>query len=151
MGTENPADLTTRGLMGTQLRDSSLWSKGPQWLRLEKHQWPTSHGDVEHTNDSVGEMRLEDQKKMDRDATLFSLDCKELIDSTRFSSFRRLLRVTAYVLRFLHNIRNPKAKEVGELLTKDIDAAEWIWIRLLQGILKKHPKYALMEVKDIYR
>ena len=31
-GSENPADLITRGLLGDKLADSSMWLHGPTWL-----------------------------------------------------------------------------------------------------------------------
>ena len=37
---ENPADIATRGKAPTEL--SSMWWKGPSWLRKCEQQWPTS-------------------------------------------------------------------------------------------------------------
>lgn len=38
-GTENPADLASRGASVAQLR-FALWMEGPAWLQLPPHLWP---------------------------------------------------------------------------------------------------------------
>ena len=37
---DNPADLLTRGITSSQLKSSTLWKQGPQWLP-SKDNWPT--------------------------------------------------------------------------------------------------------------
>ena len=36
----NPADLPTRGLSVTELKDSKLWWNGPEWLLQKMEDWP---------------------------------------------------------------------------------------------------------------
>jgi hypothetical protein len=37
---ENPADLVSRGVDASVLRNLSLWWNGPAWLQLEETSWP---------------------------------------------------------------------------------------------------------------
>lgn len=41
-GTDNPADLLTRGVSAEQLKSSSLWWNGPRWLAGPTNGWPKS-------------------------------------------------------------------------------------------------------------
>ena len=145
-GTENPADLTSRGLFATQLKDNLLWTKGPDWLMLSPEKWPVKERDVEHTDESIKEMRVEDQKKVEFTCASIALNCHEVIDVDRFSSFRKLLRVTAYVRRFIHNTRYPEKKIApGEPNPVELKEAEIMWIRTMQEDLKRDPKYSNLE------
>lgn len=38
----NPADLATRGLTPSELKDNKLWWHGPEWLILDENNWPIS-------------------------------------------------------------------------------------------------------------
>ena len=38
---ENPADLPSRGLSNSDLKENSLWWKGPEWLKQDQISWPT--------------------------------------------------------------------------------------------------------------
>ena len=38
---ENPADLPIRGLSSSDLKENSLWWKGPEWLKQDQISWPT--------------------------------------------------------------------------------------------------------------
>ncbi|XP_075542076.1 uncharacterized protein LOC142576031 [Dermacentor variabilis] len=40
-GSNNPADLITRGILPSALRESELWWKGPRWLQEDDTCWPT--------------------------------------------------------------------------------------------------------------
>lgn len=39
-GSNNPADLITRGCSAEELLGNQLWWKGPDWLRLTPNAWP---------------------------------------------------------------------------------------------------------------
>ena len=44
---ENPADITSRGIKATALRESSLWLHGPEFLSKESAYWPIQPVNVE--------------------------------------------------------------------------------------------------------
>jgi len=41
-GNENPADLGSRGVPASELKDSKLWWEGPNWLSGDRECWPTN-------------------------------------------------------------------------------------------------------------
>jgi hypothetical protein len=56
-----------------------------------------------------------------------------LLDATRFSKWIKLVRCTAWVLRFVHNVARGKLeKRHGELDVEEIQEAEYYWIRHVQ-------------------
>ena len=67
------------------------------------------------------------------------LDLNKVIDIERFSSLRKLLRVTCYVLRFVNALKTKKldkqtvAKRSEHLTSSEARQAELLWIRSLQG------------------
>ena len=46
-GSQNPADLVTRGIPTSKLRDCKLWGKGPHWPQQLRSHWPV--GEVPKT------------------------------------------------------------------------------------------------------
>ena len=58
-----------------------------------------------------------------------------VMDINRYSSYTKLLRITAYLLRFVHNAsheRSKKNRKVGYLTQEDLVAAERLWIQASQ-------------------
>ena len=62
---------------------------------------------------------------------------QNVINCEEFNNYQKLLRVTAYVLRFCKNIRSKKLQVkvessdnflVGELSVKEISEAELLWV-----------------------
>ena len=102
---------------------SSIWWHGPVWLAKHVQQWPDSKFT---NNDSSPE--IESEIKGSKSFYEAKLVCGEDspgksvetkpnlsdIDETRYSSLIKLLRVTAWVLRFIH-----KLKKQGELLNTE--------------------------------
>ncbi len=39
--TDNPADISSRGMLPAELLQKSLWWHGPEWLLLSPNHWPT--------------------------------------------------------------------------------------------------------------
>ena len=64
---------------------------------------------------------------------------KPPVEPLRFSSWQKLTRVTAYVLRFVHNIKSshsdPRNRGSGPLLPEEINTAETFWIVSAQAEL----------------
>ena len=64
----------------------------------------------------------------------------EVIDVARFGDLKKLLRVTAYVCRFVTNLKlRRKGDEfvVGQLRVAEICEAEKMWVRCEQSIISK--------------
>ena len=69
----------------------------------------------------------------------------ELIDATRYSSMARLFRVTAYVLRFVDNLKKCVEKRdttIGSFSSEEVDNAEQKWIKDMQFPMSLQANYA---------
>ena len=74
---------------------------------------------------------------------------ERVIDLEKFSSSEKLFRVTAWVLRFLGNLKAGKQgenKQFGELSVHKLVEAERVWIKEAQTKLKTDEKYAQFSV-----
>ena len=67
------------------------------------------------------------------------LDLNKIIDINRFSSLKKFLRVTGYVVRFIDALRaarqgkRPVKGKVETLTASEVKRAELMWIRSIQG------------------
>ncbi|KAL3075407.1 hypothetical protein niasHT_036127 [Heterodera trifolii] len=115
-GTSNPADIASRGAKATELLDNNLWQFGPNWLTLKEEEWPMDQ--------IIFDPEVERHKVTDElpimEMTLPTMEHpsqKALIDETRFSSFIKLKRTMALVLRLLQPRRaEPKKGNLKEKL-----------------------------------
>ena len=98
----NPAELGSRGALASELIKSRIWWQGPHWLLMEREHWPT-----ELLLDSTSDV-TEEKKKSSVALTIAEdrpTGISKVIDINTFSSLDRLFRVTAYVLRFIANVK----------------------------------------------
>lgn len=122
---ENPADCATRGLTPTEISKFSLWWNGPRWLREPHHTWPDSR--LPHMEFS--ETALEAKSlKVHIHATSADVN---FID--RFSTYNKLVRITAYVLRFSVNAQTRKQRNTGPLSASELDSALRCVVRMVQA------------------
>ena len=122
--TENPADLLTRGLSTEELTNNRLWFNGPSWITNEQgrpQSSTTNHIADAHINTCpVTEDKQENE------------GIHNVINVQRYSGFYKLLRVTSYVQRFVHNARNTKDDRITGPLSEEINSAELRWIKCRQ-------------------
>ena len=82
-----------------------------------------------------------------------------MIDVTEYSSFTTLIRVTAYVIRFLMNLKAKKSGNltiVRELTRNELQNPETIWLKNVQASMKMEEKFnqvklSLNVVEDDHR
>ena len=121
-GKENPADCASRGLPPHQLPDFELWWKGPAWLKGTPH-WLTDTANQEDSTDLEA-----------RDVSTLVTRGKEVDLNyflTLYSSIQRLLRITAWCLRWPRRHTTREGRGHG-LLPLEIEAARMHWIRVVQ-------------------
>jgi transposase InsO family protein len=121
---DNPADLLTRGISASQFKNSSLWFHGPTWISTPDN-WPVWQVDTYVTMATIT-----DPVNRQDDTTTLPQKNISFIDVSRFSSLTKLLRVTAYVLRFINNCRGRRQNE--PLSTDELRRAEELCIRSCQ-------------------
>ena len=126
--TENAADLLTRGITHTQLKSSQLWFQGPPWLTFESN-WPTWSPACIHHIQATEEAEI---ATLEEEQNTIQPSISQVIDISRHNKLTKLLRVTAYVLRFIDNIKNQSQKNTEPLTVSEIDRAQRLWIQSAQ-------------------
>ncbi|XP_053406534.1 uncharacterized protein LOC123530253 [Mercenaria mercenaria] len=126
---DNPADLLTRGISADIFLDNQLWNTGPSWL-TNRVQWPT--WEYEHVTPQT---TTEKNAGNSEEISVSSLQCSDtlgihnVIDITHYSSYTKLLRVTANVMRFINNCRQNANRQTGSLSASELHDAEIPWLR----------------------
>ncbi|XP_055601508.1 uncharacterized protein LOC129750567 [Uranotaenia lowii] len=104
----NVADLATKWGQGGQLNSNSPWFQGPEFLKLDEQHWPKPKS-ILATNE---EMKL---CGIHHGITV----PVPIIDPLRYSRWTRMLRVTAYILRYFNNVQKKRSKLNSIYLTRD--------------------------------
>ena len=129
---ENPADLGSRG--GPVAQDNDLWWRGPKWLS-HPSAWPV---DITATAETLAEaktvreiFKLATDQEADRfDAVL-----------NRYGLWR-VLRISGWVARFVHNTRSPPLeRETGPLTTEELSTQRRFWEKRAQQEGMKSENY----------
>lgn len=124
---ENPADCASRGITPLLLLSHSLWWNGPIWLRNSVANWSLADQPIQLN----AEVNMEERRSFLVLATVSVQPAWEL--RTKFSSLTRLLRVSAYCLRFINNCRNV-VKVKGCITPVELERALQYWIKVTQAI-----------------
>ena len=124
---DNPADLLNRGLSTSQLRTSHLWTHGPYWL-LTQADWPA------WTPTPVLCLQSEEEPEPPKNTTepTESHSTLSIIDLSRYSSIHRVLSTTAYVLRWINNVRKNQTKLCGPLSSGELTDARRCLVKAVQ-------------------
>ena len=120
-GSLNPADICSRGCPVTDLAPDGVWFKGPAFLWSRPADWPAAPARL---TDRAGEEQAAEM----RATTCVTVTAEPAINPSRFSSWLRLLRVTAWVHRFAHNSRNKMDRRAGPLTAQELREAEHFWL-----------------------
>ena len=132
----NPADIISRGCTVAKLK-SNTWFKGPTWMKLSMKEWPIEFPDIAATPEGALEIRGSDNRKFQDCVSLVvtALDISAILSFSKYSSSRKLFRVTAWVRRFIENIKNlreGRALRVGDLCVEEVEGAERSWLLSVQ-------------------
>ena len=120
----NVADYLTRGKSPSEIDENSVWQQGPEFLKEPENHWPVSQ--------NCCDVQLEKTIMTTDVRSTDSLSAR--INIQRFSSYTRLIRVTARVLS-MYKRKQGKAsfKNAFKPLTpKDIEDAEVFWTKEAQ-------------------
>ena len=109
-GEDNPADLLTRGLSSKVLPENGLWWNGPKWLASSC--WPIEEQRIEESSEFVEKER---EPKQITTRTCAVIIKEPVIDPCRYEKWSTLIRVTAYVLRWVHVQKSGVSSESREL------------------------------------
>ena len=126
----NVADDLTKGISVTEM--NGRWFNGPDFLQLEEQLWPVEDGKAD--------LKEVNKEKRKVEVAFAAAITEPVVNSQNFSTWKRLLRVTAYVNCFCHNIRSRSSRDkeknqanVGPLNADEIVCAEEYWIKKAQA------------------
>ena len=133
-GKLNPADIPSKGLSLSSKNNLELWLHGPEFLSLNRDEWPSGNlsvtkwqlcsdgeSNLSNENDSsalkgglssVNNENTEDQigiesfNMITSIALQISTGISNIIKINEYNSLNKLLSVTSYVLRFVNNLKS---------------------------------------------
>lgn len=125
-GVDNPADLVSRGTTSEQLKNAALWWHGPEWLATPRENWPEPTVQIlsaEEQKNIQAESKTRIVAVTVKDTTnVLSIKSNDGTNNSepliaRRSTLGSILRVTAYIQRFVFNIRKKMASN-GRMRTR---------------------------------
>ena len=139
---QNPADIASRGTTATQLVENKLWWNGPEFLIKSNEHWPSQPSNSQEDDSELKSPRVSVSTSIVNVAQIPNI--LKLVDTSKYSTIGRLLRVTAYVLRFINNLKKRVENldiTVGQITCEEIDSAELKWIKDIQHPMSKQANY----------
>ncbi|XP_065683794.1 uncharacterized protein LOC136096460 [Hydra vulgaris] len=144
----NPADIISRGTNLKTLSSNKTWFNGPALLYNDPKDWPKF--ELRNVIDKIEEITTNlvlNEHYLDL----------SIIDITRFNNYLRLLRVTAFVLRFITNLKLKKDKKhlkLSNLDSIEIEKAFKTWIIFVQRAITTDKNFKQLQLdlnlKNIY-
>ena len=161
-GVQNPADIPSRGLDVTNPGRREKWLNGPKYLRLPQECWPINPEVLKNDRD---EMCKEDKNvsvnvafETLSDSVDITLETKlnmdVIINKRSFNSFKKLVMVTAYVMRFIDNCRRLIKKmqlKQGEISLDERMHAKRLWLRNEQSQINEKQLNQFKQALGAYR
>ena len=104
---DDSAGIASRGCSAQVLAKSKLWWERPSWLKKEEMHWPQETKILENNEGELSHVRCE-EKPITMSLTVktkssICINNIEIID--RIFNFGKMIRITAYVFRFIHNTK----------------------------------------------
>ena len=141
-GEENPADIPTRRSNVSKLERNSMWWNGPSWV-MSTQLVPLASENSAELADMPMECTKELKVKGNAETSVLCMkmetvrNLSKVITIERYSSYKKLVQITGYVLRFLHNCRKRSSRRIDELSVDETHRAEKILIQSSQCTFDK--------------
>ncbi|KAI5734956.1 hypothetical protein M8J77_012447 [Diaphorina citri] len=120
----NSADPASRGLRPSQLVNNGLWFRGPSFLKSDPDSWPTQPVTLKSKN-------LPERKPI---VLVTKAEANQLILTVqKYSSLDKLKRVMAYVLRFIHDVKNPSDQRSNTLSISELRDSLLVCVKISQN------------------
>jgi hypothetical protein len=125
---DNPADVASRGSLPQDLQDHELWWHGPPSYHVPFEQWPARKL-IKH-EEEVAEL-----KPVQTVLAVTTIDSTDEYTARieRWSSYQKAIRVTGWVLRFIHRCRRRQTPSTIHFSTKEIALAKELCIQRTQA------------------
>ena len=141
-GELNPADLPSRGLTAKELSTSTTWWNGPSFLYLPENEWPNISQSEQINEEEILQESVKNEPAVTHSLIITACDkfnpkFDQIIDIGRCSNVTKLLRVTAYVLRFINKLKNRTLEirkgKIEDITSAELKNAEKLWIKSVQS------------------
>ncbi|XP_035906396.1 uncharacterized protein LOC118509627 isoform X2 [Anopheles stephensi] len=124
-GCDNPADLVSRGCLGSELLHETKWWQGPSWLSLPEQFWPQT---IAANQNVIAEQEKRTQPVLSHVAIESPLQDIFL----RYSSITKLRRMVGYWIQYF-KILQKKMSPTRVLCSQSIREADIALCRLVQA------------------
>ncbi|CAB4009922.1 uncharacterized protein LOC110248986, partial [Paramuricea clavata] len=135
-GNENPADAGSHGILPKDIINHDLWWSGQHWLKSDPSTWesklviPRPLEAVLTSGIREEDLKLKDKREVSMPVNTTNILPRPVIDINRYSSFIRLMRVTAFIRRVV----TKKYLFTSTPLTVDeLHKAETWWFKKVQS------------------
>ncbi|XP_065193035.1 uncharacterized protein LOC135824232 [Sycon ciliatum] len=130
----NPADDLSRGISAQRLQPDDRWFGGPDYLRQGEADWPAEETHTPDPDDLELKRAFSGVQAAAGDSSEPPSLKAALPEIERFSSWCRLVRATAWVLRFTRHLRHGGRDTAKPSLTvPELRAAESLWWKAAQA------------------
>eukprot|EP00794_Sanderia_malayensis_P006668 gene6668-biopygen5443 len=133
---DNPADLGTRGTTLKKLQECEVWWNGPDWL-IQREKWPQQ---PEHLENEAAQEERRNTTILTTTTTAEPVGITNCIDVSRCNSALKMIRITAWVLRFINKARKNATETSKILKISEIEAAEIAWVKESQTLYPPSPE-----------
>ncbi|KRY23799.1 hypothetical protein T12_10557 [Trichinella patagoniensis] len=125
-----------------------MWWHGPRWLSQHRMKWPKEPAELDKNDKTV----MSEQKTIKALTTQVNEEgIERVIDPFRYNSYKRLIRVTTYCLRFTRNVQLPLTERevdtnlsIAELWAAETDGLLRAGGRLRQSTLPPESKHPIL-------
>lgn len=165
----NPADIISRGSTVSELSQNQLWRQGPALLTLPESGWPSLKVGESFSEDAIKEEKTKSNTCLIIPGLVTSkfnvTNLNAVMDINKYNCLNKLLRVSAYVLRFVkkmkqvlkkkeedttvNNDNKGKKKEEEDTITKCWLGAEELLEALEYWIIIEQRSINLEKIKDM--
>ena len=161
-GTMNPADIASRGLTLSALKEHPLWWNGPSFLVRGRKNWPPipnldSESIVDEEEKKTTVLLIEDSIESTADD-----EADDLFPLEDESRLEQVIRKTALVTRFVKNCKAsvlnrhlpPEEQQElkrGRISVEEMEEARNYWLRRSQSVGFRNEMKALEQRKEISR
>ncbi|GFW89957.1 uncharacterized protein TNCV_3741431 [Trichonephila clavipes] len=129
-GKDNPADLISRGLPLNDLKNNKIWWHGPKWLTMKQTEWPLFSELIIETE--INNDKLELKKSINVNTAVEKRQIENNLIS-RYSSFSKLIRISALCLRFIYNCKvNPVLRKIDCISASEFDHVTKVLVKQVQ-------------------
>ncbi|GFU56466.1 uncharacterized protein TNCV_2609831 [Trichonephila clavipes] len=129
-GTDNPADLISRGLPLNDLKNNKIWWHGPMWLTMKQTEWPLFPEPIIETE--INNDKLELKKSINVNTAVEKRQIENNLIS-RYSSFSKLIRISALCLKFIYNCKvNPVLRKIDCISASEFDPVTKVLVKQIQ-------------------